>query len=391
MVIYLVCFLLSVVFILLGERTENRLTRTFFFIIGLLIPCLLAGLRADSVGTDTSYYPHSLFANARESRNIIDYYNSTIYYSWKTTHVYQLEYGYTFLVYISQRTFNNIAVLLFLSECLTIIPIFIALKRIQNYYGDFPAWLGMLVFYFLDFNVTLNAMRQWIAMAFLLFGSTYLLSRRDKRYIVSLIVAFLFHQAAIIGILIYFIYKIYSFRYSIVCGSLRVSYKLVSIFIVFVVSSIFIWWMNTFLYSLTNAIGMARYSAYLNGKISFSLNQFIIRLPILILLVIEAKNYWRVEYDNTTLKNYKMLILSMFLLELVVSQLASISENSWRISLYFGCFDIILIPLLYSSDSNQSNRKFLMLFIIIYLASYWFYFFAIIGSHGTVPYVFRKF
>lgn len=49
---------------------------------------------------------------------------------------------------------------LFFIHALILAPIYLGLKRMKKSY---PVYLGMLVFYLLFYNTSLNMMRQWIA------------------------------------------------------------------------------------------------------------------------------------------------------------------------------------------------------------------------------------
>ena len=54
--IYIVCFLISCSFFWLSEKSKSRFVRNGLAIIAILIPCILAGLRADTIGTDVAVY-----------------------------------------------------------------------------------------------------------------------------------------------------------------------------------------------------------------------------------------------------------------------------------------------------------------------------------------------
>ena len=52
--IYLIVFLISTFLISLGLKTKRSFLRRILVFSGILLPCLLAGFRNISVGTDTS-------------------------------------------------------------------------------------------------------------------------------------------------------------------------------------------------------------------------------------------------------------------------------------------------------------------------------------------------
>ena len=383
MAIYIITFIISDILFALGAKGHNKKTFWFF---AILLPCLLAACRADTIGTDTSYYPHDLFNNAQNAKSLYEYLTSDIYYSWQYTPIYQLEFGYTFLIFLIQRIFNNIVVIFFITELLIILPIVAILNKLEN---KCPIWLGMLVFYFLYYNVTLNTMRQWIAVSFLLLGSIYLFDKKPKKYFLFLFIAVFFHQSALIGIFIFLFYKIITMRVSIRINSFIISSTRFNIISEILISIMLIFGLRNVLYQFAIELGFGRYAAYLNGQISFSINQLILQLPIIFLLILEWRNIFNKNENSIENRDYNLFMVGMAILNIFILQLSTISDNTWRISLYFGCFNILLFPVLYEVEKYRHRKIMVIAVICIYLAIYWIYYFVYLGAHDTIPFVFR--
>lgn len=72
MIIYWVSFFCSVFFLLFGLRSQKIIIGKIFIVVGLIIPCLLAGMRDISIGSDTSGYVFDLFKRISSATSIND-------------------------------------------------------------------------------------------------------------------------------------------------------------------------------------------------------------------------------------------------------------------------------------------------------------------------------
>lgn len=133
-------------------------------------------MRADTIGTDVKVYVEPLYNAAKQSTGFSSYMNQRWYVIWRYMYVSKFEIGFTTLVYLIVKFGGSLGTVLFLIHALIVAPIYFGLKRMDKKY---PIWLGMLVFYLMFYNTSLNMMRQWIAMA-ILFGD-YLICLPIKR------------------------------------------------------------------------------------------------------------------------------------------------------------------------------------------------------------------
>ena len=194
--IYIAVFLVSCIFFWLSEKCKSGFSKNFFAVIAILVPCILAGMRADTIGTDVKVYVEPLYNAAKQSTSFFSYMNQRWFYIWRYKYVYDFEIGFILLVYLIEKIGGSIGLVLFFIHILVLSPIYLGLKRINKRY---PIWLGMLVFYMLFYNTSLNMMRQWIAMSILFYGLCYLLEHKKKKYFIVVIAACLFHTSALVG------------------------------------------------------------------------------------------------------------------------------------------------------------------------------------------------
>lgn len=78
----------------------------------------------------------------------------------------------------------------------------------------------------------------------------------------------------------------------------------------------------------------------------------------------------------------------MEIFSVMFSQFTSVSGYGGRIALYFGIFDIILVPLAMETLKSVKRGVFIRPVIMGYFMFYWWYYYVLTGSHQTVPYVF---
>src|SRR5574344_1257479 len=130
MIIYILTFI--IMFVLLIIPIKNEKVKKICILIGLLLPCIIAGLRAESIGTDVRVYTKPLYnlANNFNSNNLFQagtFFND---FNGAKTRVSLYEIGFTFFIYIVAKTINNFQFLLFLIECIIIFPIYFGVNKV---------------------------------------------------------------------------------------------------------------------------------------------------------------------------------------------------------------------------------------------------------------------
>lgn len=103
---------------------------------------------------------------------------------WRNLYVSDYEIGFSTTVYIVAKLFRNIYAVQFVIQGLVIVPICYSLYK-NNQTQNSLCWVGILTYYFMFFNSSLNLMRQSIAMAFI-FWLLLFLRIKTIRYAVSL-------------------------------------------------------------------------------------------------------------------------------------------------------------------------------------------------------------
>ena len=160
--------------------------------IAIIAISLFAAFRADTVGVDTLVYPNQFLSCARSYPSFCEFLNDPV----MTPGSEPLN---AILVWICSRLSYNKWPLLFFYQLFSILPVYLALQQFRDRLS--PA-LGMTVYLFVFFNNSLNMMRQSIACSFVLLSFAYLITERrfSVRFVISGIIAILFHKSGLYGI-----------------------------------------------------------------------------------------------------------------------------------------------------------------------------------------------
>ena len=370
---YLVSFTFSIA-ILSVVSAWNRKGVGFWFwtVVALLIPCLLAGFRAETIGTDVAGYAKPLFDLASNSSSFADFSNAHWYRYWRDASPADFEVGYVALVWVSARVFHSFPVLLLLTQALTVIPVFAALLKLDNKYA---VPFGMATYYFLYFNVSLNMMRQWIAMAIILFCLVVLYRRGESILkqlpcFVGILAASLFHTSALFGLFPLLLLHMLERRNS--------ENALLLSCVMAILAPLLLGAFGTVL----GMVGLGRYVNYIGGQLSFMPNQVLIRLPLVLFAFWTAANR---RYDSP----FANFLLVSMLFGTALSQLVSGGENNGRIALYFDSFSVLVFgTYLAGHEERESVVKVVTaLAFVSYLVFYWWFSFCYMGRNATVPYL----
>ena len=370
---YIVTFTLSTVLLLFAEKSQYSIVRRVFIIVGILLPTLLAGFRADIIGTDVLVYGKSSYLDAVNSTGFSNF------FSTRVTSVLS-DPAYYFITYLLSLVVKDYHLGFFVYSLITCGFMYFALKRCKKMY-NIPIWFGMLLFYLTIYNYSLNIMRQCIAISILFYAWTYLANRQYKMYALFNIIAILFHSSAIIGLVILPIYLLLREN-----RNKKTSTKIIQGGIVVVGIAILLVVGTTLIDSLVG-FGLLRdnYLNYLTGG-SFAGNNGVEFMVILQYAICIA--FGILFYRKLKNKNIECIFLIVSVAVLFMANFGSmISTYISRIGYYFMPFQILLL----SNTLKAFNKRSQIIWgtIIIGITFFfWWYTFVFRGYNETVPYLF---
>ncbi len=190
--IYMLIYIVAGFFFYLADKeiSSNRDRKSIKFLAaGVIVLCLFAATRGENVGTDMQVYAIPLYNNTKALNSLATILSQDL----------RIEKIYYILAYISSHFFGRIEVFLFTLELLVFLPVTICIYKERK---KIRMVVAMTFFMLLYYPMSLNAMRQSIAVAFLLLAISFFLNKKKLWSLVLSVVSIYFHSSAIIGIII---------------------------------------------------------------------------------------------------------------------------------------------------------------------------------------------
>src|SRR5699024_4311729 len=357
-VLYVGVFSASVLTLLFSQYfwKINIVYYRFYIVISLLIPSIFVGLRY-KVGTD--YETYVIIYNKVNQLTYIEFLNTNNY-----------EVGFFTLEKLSHWV-GDVQFLFFLSSFLTLLFLYFALKQ---YIGKLSITLGYILYIFTVFPDSLNAVRQQLAIAIIVFSLKYIIEKKLIKFIIYVFLASTFHITAIIVIPFYFL-----FHYSGQEIDRKDKYKIVLRVLFLISIVIFIASYGYFLDLTAKLSGVERFSEYSNESGTGNNREIILNFFILLIMLFMRRSL--IIFDGRN-KLYIYFLIVGFLLSLssiwnpIVSRMAS----------YFDIALIFLIPSLVASLETSLSKYIGSLLVCMYSIFYFILVYYTLGFSEIIPY-----
>lgn len=344
-IIYFSIFCFIVFSSMRAEKSNKKIT--IFPIIGVLT--FLAGFRNYSVGMDTWQYV--------EKFNVISL--------GKIEYAYGLEYTFRYICKFLLHIYDSPTFLLFVFSLLTnslIILRFWDLKKVSNF-------TMMIICYYCTFYFyTFNVMRQMCSVAIIFFATRYLKNGNYVKYLLSVAIAYCFHNSSIIGLILYFFEF---FRWS----DLKKQSKKFLIFILLITP----WCVKQFFSQIE------KYSLYLDKteyKIGFMLivKTFIYLFFIITIIMPKRKT------NNLLADKYSNNYIIYYGIGIVLTAAGYVFLHMERIGLYFYLFEGYFWGIVIKNVKNKEKTFYFIVLGLILM--YYLYGCLFVGGQGQLPYYF---
>lgn len=282
---------------------------------------------------------------------------------------YRLKYEYFYQVLIKfGMAVGGYQVVFFLTH---LVLLFFVWKSFKNLSTDY--FISIFVFMFgCYFNLSLNIMRQFIAMAVFLFAIKYIVQKQPIRYFGTMIVGFLFHKTAAIFVPLYLL------------GKIKVKER-VSLILVLVIG-IFSSQIHQLLVWITNVTGI--YASYFDSRYDVSDQQWnLILFNLAILLVYSYMHRFLIGktpqyvYDRTIItpeseEIFNNVLYNLQVVAALAAVLSSVIPNSTRIIFMFSIGQILYIPYLLQRVKDVKTRNWIsfglmLMYIVIFARLIW--------------------
>lgn len=187
--IYLLVYFILMLSVFLSHGFSKKEVKNLY-IINCLILLGLVILRnpADSNWPDTGNYLNHFWFFAKTE-------------SLKTSFMTGWEPGIIVLMKLVSLISTDKQFYIIFLGIIILIPIFYMIWKYSE-----NAILGISVFYAMGFLTSTSIYRQWIAIAILTYSIKYIENRKPWKFLITIVIASLFHRTAIIFVIAYFIY-----------------------------------------------------------------------------------------------------------------------------------------------------------------------------------------
>ena len=382
-VIYLVTFFISASFFELRKRVTSK-EKKIVVLISVLLPSLIAGFRGDTVGTDVMVYVKPLYEGALRITGFASY----------MTAFPKIDFGYLCIVYYTTKIFKEMFAVLFVTALVTYIPIFYIAEYFEKEKGIKGSTV-LLCYYLLFFNLTLNAVRQSVAISLILLFFVLVNSNKIIKALVTAVVAQAFHNSAVLGILIVifsiFIYRVENQKKRFVYMSFfilafaTIASNVQNIITFFIQKGLFSEKMNVYVDIFFG--GNSGTKSYMFQMSTGMILVLILKIGTLVLPVILGTMFIKDKTFEMIKINTIIGIASYAIMYLIFQ-----SIYVYRITLYGEVFAVLLMS--YSGSNIVENRKFTVsrrnAIIVGYALVYWYINYAMLGLHQTLPYCLSK-
>ncbi len=308
MIVYIIMLITVLMFAYISIQVKNRKLKILFIILTIMPFIIVSGFRY-GVGTD---YFYRYVPDFNKIANNIE--------------VNNLEIGFKLLIKIclifSKNSQSIFIVTSILISMLIVIGIY---KNSKNPLVSITLF-GIGGFFFLS----LNMIRQFLAMSIVFYAYQYLLEReKNKWYILAVIVACFIHSASIVAIALLLFRKI----------------KIIKPWIIILLSAIILILGERLFNLLVPIIKNTRFNVYLIGvyakgdtSILYNIVNIAIYLYMIIMYYIKEKN----QSDSISIQD--IIFINIQAMALLFTTMSSIHMLFSRISSYFMIFQIISIP-----------------------------------------------
>lgn len=377
MIIYLICFLISIIFMYFAEKSNNKWKKGISIVISFLAPTILAALRGYNVGTDISIYGKLYFDLATVSKSMSSY--IMLYKS--------VEYGYLIINFIVAKIISNFNVFLFIVQFIINFGVF---YYIYNKEDGIPKYLKWMIYLFFFYNITFNIIRQSIAISIFLYA---MLLAEKKAYLKSFIVlcfALFFHLSIIATFPILFLMMVFNlsnykakekfFLATIVVlalGMLMMNYERIMYFLVYVLNLLP---EKYYSYILPNTIGEIQLRSFI---LLLILRTIIYSFAIVGTMCNNKMKAHKEEYSNNS-----YIYMLLLIIDLLVFLLKYRMTNIDRLGFYYSLLGILnTYPKLYLVvKKNKFNKILLNIILFGMLFAYWYIVFIHYNMNETYPY-----
>lgn len=352
MLAYLAVFFAPLFAYLCRGNIKYKKTSFSYYLIIFIIWFFILGLRNMSIGsTDVLLYCKQFdnsknysFSQYLASRNGIE------------------EVGYTIFVWVLSHLFPSSQWLIILCTILSSVALF---NFVNKNSCNVVLSLAAYVTFLLIFNI--QGLRQCLAMSICLFSFEYVKKRKLIPFLLTVLLAFLFHRTAIVFTVVYFVYGL--------------KFSKINLLTFFIVSLIAVL-LSTKLLEIANnvfvLVGIDRVYTGINDSNSGGYISLLIHLVIIMFSIFSIHNFEDCQ-ENTAFLYLSIINLVCFSVRFFGAEIAE------RLSFYFCYFEFLLIS---SSLASYKNKEGILIKSLVFVLLLILFVYKIYNVDGIYPFKF---
>lgn len=340
-------------------KNQNRLLRYIWFIIAIAIPVYLASVRSLDVGIDVRVYAYP-YARLANENNFFRY--MSLMFS------IGIEPGYSILNFIGEKSLGGICGVFFITQILVITPVYLRLYRKKSKFVFMEAMIYLLLFY----NLSLNLMRQAIALSIIYFAYEFIEKEKYEKFIAFVFLASMFHYSAVLGLMLLLLHIFVNGR--------KQNIRIIILYIVLIMGVGLYNPICKFVFGTVFKYNTRYLHAFLANTTGYISTWNVLFNLLIIGSIILNKNYLKklikyYEYLGIALSNIMLYMLIMY------------NGNAFRFSLYFLIFAPEIVTLMICKFKGKNRICVCCVVLLLYLW-HWYNFNVLSDSYGTFPFAF---
>lgn len=370
---YLLIAAFTTILIYLGTIAERRLAKTpghvaviTSYVFVALVFCIFAGMRSTETGTDVEMYVVPSF-NVAQRTDFVAFFSESVYAKWMPFS--------KLLFWVVPSLTHSLFWTLFAVHLVIVVPMLVALRLVLKE----KAWLGVLVFGIAFFPVSLNIMRQFMGMGFILLSYVFVRKRKPWFFLLFIAIAALFHETCLLGLIVYPLWLLSSGKLK----KIRVNPAVLALASLALVQVFF---------PALNLVApyIGKFGSYINGAVAASggggLTELRYIVYMCVILGVLYMIFMQKRKADYTISCELSGLAAIVFFGVAVFSACLYSFQLFRLGFFFLYFAVLLIPLACNAIKAKTRRIEFAVVAVALLALFAQSYYGG-GSHEVVPYV----
>lgn len=350
--IYITIYLISAILAGYAQKQfkrGNKLIGVLISLLAIILASVFAGLRSVMMGTDNITYS-DYFSTVRSTSTLVE--------ALTNSFLIRANLGKLFIIinYIVSRFTDKYYWFSIFASFITVLFIYLGAYKRRN---NSSMFFVMLAFFFMFYGNTWNIVRQGLTLSIVFFASYYIENGKYLKYLLLIIAAGLIHEVAFFG------GTLLGFSYMFIRKQSKIrEFLLVTIFIFLLV-----FFKEILSIAVLFSPTIEKYIDIVSSGFSFSLGSTAATLERIPFILFSSLFYRQLK-TNKMFRIYFIFLI----IDLILAQFGVYYGPMYRLSLYFGYFKLLLIPMfinLFNTKKSQYNLIFVQAIAIIAMIAYW--------------------